>query len=138
MGVMWELFFVFKQKTAYEMRISDWSSDVCSSDLPARGPALVKAGRAVLGDMLQEAGQFGILYPCADRLGRARRIVIMRANGGKVAQRDFPLLKTLVKRRGDLEPVVGTFDRGLEPDRPFRAEEGRVGKKCVDTLEARV
>src|SRR3546814_3872332 len=30
------LFFFFKQKTAYEMRISDWSSDVCSSDLPAR------------------------------------------------------------------------------------------------------
>src|SRR3546814_8438129 len=26
--------FCFKQKTAYEMRISDWSSDVCSSDLP--------------------------------------------------------------------------------------------------------
>src|SRR3546814_3406710 len=29
------LFFFFKQKTAYEMRISDWSSDVCSSDLMA-------------------------------------------------------------------------------------------------------
>src|SRR3546814_7560402 len=29
---MWAFFF-FKQKTAYEMRISDWSSDVCSSDL---------------------------------------------------------------------------------------------------------
>src|SRR3546814_596174 len=29
------LFFFFKQKTAYEMRISDWSSDVCSSDLAA-------------------------------------------------------------------------------------------------------
>src|SRR3546814_2621153 len=28
-------FFFFKQKTAYEMRISDWSSDVCSSDLRA-------------------------------------------------------------------------------------------------------
>src|SRR3546814_4136245 len=28
-----KLFFFFKQKTAYEMRISDWSSDVCSSDL---------------------------------------------------------------------------------------------------------
>src|SRR3546814_7726394 len=28
------VFFCFKQKTAYEMRISDWSSDVCSSDLP--------------------------------------------------------------------------------------------------------
>src|SRR3546814_8201673 len=39
------VFFFFKQKTAYEMRISDWSSDVCSSDLTkavvpqqARGP----------------------------------------------------------------------------------------------------
>src|SRR3546814_6277897 len=30
---LWSLFFFFKQKTAYEMRISDWSSDVCSSDL---------------------------------------------------------------------------------------------------------
>src|SRR3546814_9224436 len=29
-------FFFFKQKTAYEMRISDWSSDVCSSDLIAK------------------------------------------------------------------------------------------------------
>src|SRR3546814_3208121 len=32
-------FFFFKQKTAYEMRISDWSSDVCSSDLRDRAPA---------------------------------------------------------------------------------------------------
>src|SRR3546814_8599760 len=32
-GEMEFLFFFFKQKTAYEMRISDWSSDVCSSDL---------------------------------------------------------------------------------------------------------
>src|SRR3546814_4353357 len=30
--------FFFKQKTAYEMRISDWSSDVCSSDLGALAP----------------------------------------------------------------------------------------------------
>src|SRR3546814_8357215 len=33
-----DLFFFFKQKTAYEMRISDWSSDVCSSDLIDRLP----------------------------------------------------------------------------------------------------
>src|SRR3546814_5585009 len=32
-------FFFFKQKTAYEMRISDWSSDVCSSDLRRRAGA---------------------------------------------------------------------------------------------------
>src|SRR3546814_917269 len=39
------LFFFFKQKTAYEMRISDWSSDVCSSDLSQRerGPPLSAA-----------------------------------------------------------------------------------------------
>src|SRR3546814_17332752 len=34
---MYSFFFFFKQKTAYEMRISDWSSDVCSSDLWAIG-----------------------------------------------------------------------------------------------------
>src|SRR3546814_4622227 len=33
--VVFLFFFFFKQKTAYEMRISDWSSDVCSSDLVA-------------------------------------------------------------------------------------------------------
>src|SRR3546814_13132718 len=32
--ILYVVFFLFKQKTAYEMRISDWSSDVCSSDLP--------------------------------------------------------------------------------------------------------
>src|SRR3546814_10583077 len=37
-------FFFFKQKTAYEMRISDWSSDVCSSDLAASN-AVEKAVR---------------------------------------------------------------------------------------------
>src|SRR3546814_2919010 len=35
-------FFLFKQKTAYEMRISDWSSDVCSSDLSAERWELVE------------------------------------------------------------------------------------------------
>src|SRR3546814_3102471 len=40
-GLYWTiaLFFFFKQKTAYEMRISDWSSDVCSSDLYRDIPA---------------------------------------------------------------------------------------------------
>src|SRR3546814_7808629 len=36
------VFFFFKQKTAYEMRISDWSSDVCSSDLRYSMAALVR------------------------------------------------------------------------------------------------
>src|SRR3546814_3079349 len=59
--------FFFKQKTAYEMRISDWSSDVCSSDLKRdfridallEGPALPipegLAGVLVPGTMVSEA-----------------------------------------------------------------------------------
>src|SRR3546814_3411327 len=38
--VLYMFVFFFKQKTAYEMRISDWSSDVCSSDLEQREPAM--------------------------------------------------------------------------------------------------
>src|SRR3546814_5187871 len=42
-------FFFFKQKTAYEMRISDWSSDVCSSDLPvAIGADRIQRGAVLL------------------------------------------------------------------------------------------
>src|SRR3546814_8350836 len=39
------MFFFFKQKTAYEMRISDWSSDVCSSDLKDRPAELEEIRR---------------------------------------------------------------------------------------------
>src|SRR3546814_17379629 len=45
---MYSMFFFFKQKTAYEMRISDWSSDVCSSDL--------LEVRAAAGGTVSEAG----------------------------------------------------------------------------------
>src|SRR3546814_9672230 len=43
------VFFFFKQKTAYEMRISDWSSDVCSSDLAAEARRGVGDLRRVRG-----------------------------------------------------------------------------------------
>src|SRR3546814_12510627 len=41
------VFFFFKQKTAYEMRISDWSSDVCSSDLFRRCRGNLRGGSRV-------------------------------------------------------------------------------------------
>src|SRR3546814_4077214 len=47
-------FFFFKQKTAYEMRISDWSSDVCSSDLMTR-----THGRSRRGERLYAKAPFG-------------------------------------------------------------------------------
>src|SRR3546814_1014873 len=62
-------FFFFKQKTAYEMRISDWSSDVCSSDLtlqlppPAAGQVLLRQTAIGLNyiDTYHRSG----LYPLA-------------------------------------------------------------------------
>src|SRR3546814_5851188 len=44
------VFFFFKQKTAYEMRISDWSSDVCSSDLSANSGCGSHAGTRRCGE----------------------------------------------------------------------------------------
>src|SRR3546814_9842318 len=63
------VFFFFKQKTAYEMRISDWSSDVCSSDLRQR-PALQQV----------DDGQRDQL------LGKVIRPVIVRAVAGRDLQ----------------------------------------------------
>src|SRR3546814_7269865 len=56
------IFFFFKQKTAYEMRISDWSSDVCSSDLfeKARlsGQGREEAMLAAVRWALENSGQY--------------------------------------------------------------------------------
>src|SRR3546814_7545163 len=51
--MLYSVFFFFKQKTAYEMRISDWSSDVCSSDLPDRLAELQKMLRHRLADIAE-------------------------------------------------------------------------------------
>src|SRR3546814_19373317 len=70
-------FFFFKQKTAYEMRISDWSSDVCSSDLtlacalPVAGLTCSRVPRLVA---------LGRVSPMTGRLS-ARRLVIASALG---------------------------------------------------------
>src|SRR3546814_16959478 len=52
------LFFFFKHKTAYEMRISDWSSDVCSSDLQALIQPLLAALRTRLAPEIHKAFGF--------------------------------------------------------------------------------
>src|SRR3546814_8849499 len=74
--ISWPLhFFFFKQKTAYEMRISDWSSDVCSSDLQ-----LVDEGRNVASAEANLYKQIA-LY----RIGKARTGAIALAAGGFLA-----------------------------------------------------
>src|SRR3546814_6031479 len=68
-------FFFFKQKTAYEMRISDWSSDVCSSDLqrdiinPA--PGVLRRPRYPAAHVSQHTG--GIIFGFTGHGGCYRR-----------------------------------------------------------------
>src|SRR3546814_3867622 len=60
------MFLFFKQKTAYEMRISDWSSDVCSSDLLVVGTRTrsndYRANGCIIGD-LNSCMTFGVPLP---------------------------------------------------------------------------
>src|SRR3546814_6293916 len=62
LGHLCRFFFFFKQKTAYEMRISDWSSDVCSSDLQldywARTSLVVPSIRGAAGSGSQRLYSF--------------------------------------------------------------------------------
>src|SRR3546814_48172 len=58
------MFFFFKQKTAYEMRISDWSSDVCSSDLDATEVDVDAirdhTGDVVIGGVMEHVEEAGV------------------------------------------------------------------------------
>src|SRR3546814_16616640 len=65
------LFFFFKQKTAYEMRISDWSSDVCSSDLDRLADHVKQTAKRSVVDEPRPAAR-GFLLPAAVRRLRTR------------------------------------------------------------------
>src|SRR3546814_6223331 len=72
------VFFFFKQKTAYEMRISDWSSDVCSSDLLERqnmDPLIkIESFKNLLG--LQSTDHAAALYNMQPQdITRAQRVM---------------------------------------------------------------
>src|SRR3546814_11524183 len=75
------LFFFFKQKTAYDVRISDWSSDVCSSDrLAFLGPGyMVSVGYMDPGNWapdLAGGSQFGYTLLCVILLSNVMAIVL--------------------------------------------------------------
>src|SRR3546814_20224327 len=75
--------FVFKQKTAYEMRISDWSSDVCSSDLLLGGGADVDEQRGVVGDFRrQHAGDARLLLLVQHLAGLVGEVLDARRQPG--------------------------------------------------------
>src|SRR3546814_2908825 len=84
------LFFFFKQKTAYEMRISDWSSDVCSSDLAAALSLFEKIWNAHLVATLED--DLSIVH--VDRhvlheVSSARAFLRMQAQGRRVRNHEL-------------------------------------------------
>src|SRR3546814_15226104 len=115
-------FFFFKQKTAYDMRISDWSSDVCSSDLGTRHHANREAWRISMPHHLGY-GHFGEHRSRGDgdtSYGREHRV---GTHSGQ-AQPPFEFAQQPLK---DIE--------GIAPH--SRSEERRVGKECVSTCRSR-
>src|SRR3546814_3565494 len=92
-------FFFFKQKTAYEMRISDWSSDVCSSDLVVdHGPRSAEAPLGFVGEPAHAELAFAIIGPSVvvqDRVDAGARAVAEgaaeRAARVCVSRSEFPL-----------------------------------------------
>src|SRR3546814_7102400 len=92
------LFFFFKQKTAYEMRISDWSSDVCSSDLLVVEAATTEGGEGALAPLCPVVGaalQSKRPEPAAPRIAQGGAQLHVAA-----------VLKLLGQRRLD-EPAIG-------------------------------
>src|SRR3546814_6415813 len=75
--------FFFKQKTAYELRISDWSSDVCSSDLPSPKSTRRSASCAAI-------------YACGSSM--AKETFHDRADAGAIHRKSH---------LRDLQPLVG-------------------------------
>src|SRR3546814_2445498 len=77
------VFFVFKQKTAYEMRISDWSSDVCSSDLGRAARMHAHDHHAALVDA-ERRETLHVLHPepAADHAALAYDLLQHVARGG--------------------------------------------------------
>src|SRR3546814_9949897 len=98
------VFFFFKQKTAYEMRISDWSSDVCSSDLPgapARASGSAPWGRAAPGcdrNRIRTARRSGrATRHAAPPARRSRRDRLARAAGSRRSEEHTSELQSLMR-----------------------------------------
>src|SRR3546814_3355726 len=113
------MFFVFKQKTAYEVRISDWSSDVCSSDLLPQTWCVLKGEMSFVGPR-PERPSF------VEELTRelpfyAERHMVKPGLTGW-AQINYPYGASVEDARAKLE---------------YRSEERRVGKECVRTCRSR-
>src|SRR3546814_1585625 len=104
------MFFFFKQKTAYEMRISDWSSDVCSSDL------------WIVAVESRLRGYDAMLMPTVP-------IIAPRISDLESDESLYFAINAAVLRN----PTFINFLDGCA----LRSEERRVGNECVSTCRSR-
>src|SRR3546814_3265158 len=104
------MFFFFKQKTAYVLRISDWSSDVCSSDLHGLDDALARQALAQEGE----------------------RVRLKREAQGAIVVDHVLAEAHLRQRHGRLGAAVLDAGGGEQ-----RSDERRVGKECVRSCSYR-
>src|SRR3546814_16232669 len=102
------MIFFFKQKTAYEMRISDWSSDVCSSDLVVLNYQVV----------MRICGNVSAVRDAALQAVR----LAQRSSAAAGAASECRLPRSLIP---------------ANPRLYLRTEERRVGNECVSTCRSR-
>src|SRR3546814_11927496 len=115
----YSMFFFFKQKTAYEMRISDWSSDVCSSDL---------GSRQLSGDRRIDRRRLAVAAEL--RIGQAvARLAVVGIDDVTARAARMAIVAGLVV--GPHEPHIGVVEASS-----VRSEERRVGKACVSTCRS--
>src|SRR3546814_2381934 len=109
--VVWWCFFFFKQKTAYELRISDWSSDVCSSDLS------------------QDAAE-----PKPLTCARCKATFKGQRKCPACGYEAIPATAAIPTHEADLQEIT----RAAKKDnRAARSDEGRVGNECGSTCRSR-
>src|SRR3546814_12476957 len=129
------MFFFFKQKTADEVRISDWSSDVCSSDLRQRPVSAVNGwqeGKALKHREIHGNG-------C---VGNFQRLHIAKIFHTKSQEYRCPVSGIQACYAGDGEigcclHLIESEEDGETGNSEERSEERRVGKECVSTCRSR-
>src|SRR3546814_5250694 len=118
-------FFFFKQKTAYEMRISDWSSDVCSSDLTQvdpENPGRPFSHRNLIGCLKTGAERFGWSARSAQP-GKVREGRWLVGMGVAAAFRNNLLTKSAAR--------VGLDRRGMIMVETDMTDIGKIGRAPV-------
>src|SRR3546814_11653974 len=126
--------FFFKQKTAYEMRISDWSSDVCSSDL--RDDEV----RHILQEQIDGRVGIGLVIPFHPKIEIVGEIRLEERIVARSPQGAHALACADIQDRPEIiETRPGHGARRIEPPVQVvrRSEERRVGKECVSTCRSR-